>query len=79
MLRSFGHFEKFSVEILHFFLWVLVKSRVYANNPEVIHEFKSEIQWVFGELQPHPEIITENFMETAVNCHHFHFKMEKYT
>jgi hypothetical protein len=35
-----------------FFLWGFVKSRVYANKPQTIPEFKAVIRQVTREIQP---------------------------
>jgi hypothetical protein len=52
-----------------FFLWVFVKSRVYANKPQTIPELKAEIGRVIGVIEPQLcGNIIENFVKRARVC-----------
>jgi hypothetical protein len=52
-----------------YFLWGLVKSRVYVNKPRTIPELKSEIRRVIGEIEPQLcGKIIENFVERGRVC-----------
>jgi hypothetical protein len=52
-----------------FFLWVFVKSRVYATKPKTLSELKAEIRCVNGEIEPQLCVnVIENFVEKARWC-----------
>ena len=38
---------------LDYFLWGYVKSKVYTNKPETLHQLEENIRQVIGEIQPH--------------------------
>jgi hypothetical protein len=53
----------------NFFLWVFVKSRVYANKPQTIPELRAEIRHVTGEIEPQLRVnVMENFVKRARVC-----------
>jgi hypothetical protein len=52
--------------------WGFVKSRVYANKPQIIPAFRAEIRRVIGEIEPQlcGNVIIENFVKRERVCQH---------
>lgn len=54
---------------LDYFLWGYVKSKVYANNPQTIHDLKENIRRTIHEIEPQLcSDVIENFDKRIFSC-----------